>query len=160
MKTEKFYKILILEIVVVLAVGAYFFIDSSDIYRWYVGNTDFVKLSKKECDLHKGECKQTLKDGSKIALEILPHTIPLMKPITFRAKTEGIDLDRLEVKVYATNMNMGFHEFSMKRLKRGLYEGSVTLPTCIVGNMIWDANIIVNKPTESVGAIFEFQTDK
>ena len=160
MKTKKFYKILLVEIIAVLAVGAYFFIDSSDIYRWYVGNTDFVKLPKEECDLHVKECSITLKDGSKITLEIIPKSIPLMKPITFKAKTEGIELNSLEVKVYATNMNMGFHEFLLKKTAKNLYTGSVTLPTCVVGNMIWDANIIVNKPTKSIGAIFEFQTDR
>ncbi|MDX1810261.1 MAG: hypothetical protein R3331_12065 [Sulfurospirillaceae bacterium] len=158
MKIKRFYKLLLLEIVVLSLISAYFLIDSSDIYRWYVGNTNFVKQNK-NCDLHKNACEIKLKDGSKMSLSITPRTIPLLKPIRFQVSTHGIDTKVLQLKIYATNMNMGFHESVLKKVKEGLYEGNITLPTCIVGGMIWNANIIANKTNRSVGAIFEFKTE-
>ncbi len=159
MKTKKFLKFLILEIVALSLIVAYFLIDSSDIYRWYVGNTNFAKQDK-SCDLHKEACSVTLKDGSIVTLSITPRPIPLMKPIKLLVTTKDINLDKLELKVFATNMNMGLIEKPIKKVKKDTYKAEITLPTCIVGNMIWDVNIIANKPSKSVGAVFEFQTGK
>ncbi len=159
MKTKKFLKFLILEIVALSLIIAYFTIDSSDIYRWYVGNTNFVKQDK-SCDLHKEACSIELKDGSIITLDITPKPIPLMKPIRLHVETQNIDINSLKLKVFATNMNMGLIEKSLKKLRKGSYEVNITLPSCIVGGMIWDVNIIANKPTKSLGAVFEFQTSK
>ena len=159
MKTKKFFALLILEILVLSLVCAYFLIDSSDIYRWYVGNTNFIKQNK-NCNLHKEACSVTLQDGSHITLSIEPKPIPLMKSIELTIKTKNINLDKLDLKVFATNMNMGLIEKSLKKVTNNTYKGKITLPTCIVGNMIWDVNIIANKPTKSLGATFEFKTDK
>jgi hypothetical protein len=159
MKTERFLKYLVLEIIAVGLIAGYFLIDSSDIYRWYVGNTNFVKQSK-TCDLHKEACSVTLKDGSVVTLSISPRPIPLMKPITLHVETKNIGLEKLDLKVFATNMNMGLIEKPIKRVKKDNYKAVITLPTCIVGGMIWNVNIIANKPSKSVGAVFEFQTTK
>jgi hypothetical protein len=43
---------------------------------------------------------------------------------------------------------------------KGIYEGEGMLPTCVMGNMIWQANVVLNQPSQSQGAIFTFKTDK
>ncbi len=159
MKTKKFFKLLVLEIIALVLIVGYFLIDSSDIYRWYVGNTNFVKQSK-SCNLHKEACSVTLKDGSIVTLDITPRPIPLMKPIKLHITTKNVNLNKLDLKIFATNMNMGLIEKPIKRVKKDTYEAEITLPTCIVGGMIWDVNIIANKLSKSVGAVFEFQTGK
>ena len=159
MKTKKFLTLLIIEAFILCIVCAYFLISSSDIYRWYVGSTNFTKQDK-NCDLQEEACSVTLEDGSDITLSINPRPIPLMKPIELSVKTKGINLDSLKLKVYATNMNMGLIEKSLGKTAKNSYEGRITLPTCIVGNMIWNVNIIANKPTKSIGATFEFKTGK
>jgi len=157
MKTKRFYTLLLLEITALGMISAYFLIDSSDIYRWYVGDTNFVKQNK-NCDLHDGSCRVIIHDASEITLSITPRAIPLMKPLQFQVRTKGIHTNQLVLEVYATNMNMGFHKSQLKRVRDNVYEGNITLPSCIVGSMIWNANIIANKSNRSVGAIFEFKT--
>jgi len=157
MKKDKFYKLFILEILALSAISAYFLIDSSDVYRWYVGNTNFAKQDT-NCNLHNGACKITLGDGSSITLSIYPKDIPLMKPLKFSVKTKGIKLDKLQLKLYATNMNMGLTQTTLKKIKSNLYEENITLSSCIKGGMIWNANIIANKAQKSLGATFEFKT--
>ena len=157
MENSKFYKLLFLEIVALSLICAYFVIDSSDIYKWYVGNTTFAKQSS-TCDLHKSACEVLLKDGSSIVLSIYPKNIPLMKSLKFSVKTKGIKLDKLQLKIYATNMNMGLTQATLKKIKPNLYVGHVTLASCIQGGMIWNANIIANEPQKSLGATFEFKT--
>ncbi|MFW9620498.1 MAG: hypothetical protein ACMV1K_10980 [Sulfurospirillum sp.] len=158
MPSSRFFKWLIVEIIAVLLIGAYILIDSSDIYRWWVGDTRFVQ-STEPCDLHVEACEVTLKDGTTLSLDIEPKEIPLMKPLHFKV-TSAIDLPSIEIKLFATNMNMGFHNITLKQSAKGIYEGEGMLPTCVMGNMIWQANVVLNQPSQSQGAIFTFKTDK
>lgn len=158
MFSSRFFKWLIVEIIAVVLIGAYVLIDSHDVYRWWVGDTHFVAASS-ACDLHTQSCEVTLKDGSLLSLDIEPKTIPLMKPLHFKV-TSSIDLPSIEIKLFATNMNMGLHTIKLSQTSKGIYEGEGMLPTCVMGNMIWQANVIFNETTQSQGAIFTFKTDK
>jgi len=157
MNKSRFYKLLALEILALSLVCAYFFIDSGDIYRWYVGSTTFVRQDV-NCNLHNTPCKVVLKDGSSVILSIYPKNIPLMKPLKFSVKTKGIRLDKLQLQIFATNMNMGLTKTILIKKKPNLFEGNVTLASCVRGGMKWEANIIVNKFHKSLGATFKFKT--
>lgn len=158
MISSRFFKWLIVEIIAVVLIGAYVLIDSHDVYRWWVGDTHFVEASS-ACDLHTQSCEVTLNDGSLLSLDIEPKTIPLMKPLHFKVAS-SIDLPKIEIKLFATNMNMGLHTITLKQTTKGIYEGEGVLPTCVVGNMIWQANVILNETSKSSGAVFTFKTDK
>lgn len=157
MQRQRFFKLLFFEAIIVTLVGAYFFIDSHDIYRWWVGSTSFVQADT-NCDLHVKSCQVHLKDNTVLDFSIEPKEIPLMKPLRFSVTLEGTSLPFIELTLFATNMNMGLHTFKLFHKANGLYEGEGMLPTCIVGNMIWQANIIIDKPLQSLGATFYFQT--
>lgn len=156
---NRFWKLLIVEIIAVACVAFYVLIDAHDIYKWWVGDTHFVKASS-TCNLHQSSCSVSLKNDSLAEFDISPKPIPLMKPLKFRAVLQNIDLPHIELTLFATNMNMGLHTFKLYAKERGVYEGEGMLPTCVVGNMIWQANLIINTPSESLGAVFTFQTDK
>jgi len=158
MPSARFFKLLIVEVLVIGAIGTYLFIDSSDVYRWWVGETHFV-YADPTCDLHVKSCEVKLSDGHKVLFDIEPKSIPLMKPLSFTVTSE-IDLPSIEIKLFATNMNMGFHTFKLTKIAEGRYQGEGILPTCVVGNMIWEAHVIFNENKQSQGAIFTFQTDK
>ena len=155
----RFYKILFLEVLGVLLIASFFFVDQEKIYRWFAGETHFSE-SINPCDLHLSACTTTLTDGNFITFSIEPKEIPLMKPLLFRAQTFGIEDEELSLSIYATNMNMGLHKFTMKKVSKGLYEAQGILPTCIVGNMIWRAEVVLNRPTQSIGAAYTFQTER
>jgi hypothetical protein len=157
MNKSKFYKLLILEIIALSLLCAYFFIDSSNIYRWYAGSTTFVKQDV-NCNLHNTPCKVVLKDGSTVTLSIYPKNIPLMKPLKFSVKAKGIKLGKLQLKIFAINMNMGLTKTTLIKIKPNLFEGNVTLASCVKGGMKWEANIIANKFQKSLGATFKFKT--
>ncbi len=150
---------MLVEVIIVGAVAAYFLIDSHDIYRWWVGDTHFVEAPK-ECNLHTQSCSVVLENNQSLLLDISPKPIPLMKPLHFKVYMPNIGLSTLELKLFATNMNMGLYSFKLSLTQEGWYEGEGMLPTCVMGNMIWQANVIANTPTKSLGAIFYFQTDK
>lgn len=156
--SSRLLKWLAAEILAVILVAMYVLIDASDVYSWWVGDTKFVTLTE-PCNLHDEACSVTLKDGTKLTFEISPKDIPLMKPLHFKVTSTHV-LPSIQLKLFATNMNMGFHTITLKSSNEGLYEGEGSLPTCMLGGMIWQADIILNTPSKSLGALFTFQTDK
>jgi len=55
MLTPRWLKWLFAEIIAVLFITAYVLIDASDVYAWWVGDTDFAYVST-PCDLHQHAC--------------------------------------------------------------------------------------------------------
>lgn len=158
MPSARFWKLLVVEILAVAGISAYFLLDSHDVYRWWVGDTHFVQALP--CDLHVKSCLATLEDENVLILDISPKPIPLMKPLHFKVHAPFISLPFIELTLFATNMNMGLHTFKLYPTSQGWYEAEGMLPTCVVGNMMWQANVILNTPAQSIGATFYFQTDK
>ena len=99
-------------------------------------------------------------DGTTFELKIEPKTIPLMQPLKFIIKSNNYNLQGLYLNIYATNMFMGDFKLPIKNIGNGNYEAVGTLPTCPVGDMQWNADIRVEKLTKTIGARFQFKTDR
>lgn len=159
MKNSRFYTLLALELVGVIAVGLYFFVGSADIYKLISGNTKFYE-NQQTCDLHKGPCSIEVETKGLLTLDIEPKNIPLMKPLIFKVSTsQELPFDELELIIFSTNMNMGYHTFKLVKISDNTYQAEGILPTCIVGKMTWRAEVVMNSLTQSLGAAFNFQTD-
>ena len=155
MKNKKFFTFLLLEILLVLGILAYFFIDSSMIYKYIYGDVTFYQSSK-HCDLHVKSCSVDIPQFGSIQLDIEPKTIPLMKPLTFTVTlSKELHEDELNLHIYATNMNMGFYDVKMKKISKNSYQAKTTLSSCVVGGMIWRAEIALNHKS---GGFFIFKT--
>jgi len=152
MKNKKFYKLLILEVIAVIGIGTYFFVDSADVYKLFMGETEFYQQSP-TCDLHLSSCKADIPKLGTFEFDIEPKAIPLMEKLTFTVKT-NIDADELDLHIYATNMNMGYHTFTLKKVSPKTYKATGILPTCTVGSMIWNAEVV----SGNRGGLFTFQT--
>ena len=144
-------------IVFVIVIG-YFFIDFNTLYQSFKGKAQFV-TQESSCDLHKSSCKITIQDGTTFELEVSPKTIPLMEQLTFSMKSNDAKLENLNLNIYATNMFMGDFNLPIKNLGNGNYEAVGTLPTCPVGDMLWNAEIRIEKLDKTIGARFQFKTD-
>lgn len=153
-------KTLVIQVVVITSiVCGYFFIDFNKVYNSFRGEVQFVTQDK-DCDLHKGPCEILMSDGEKMNLEVFPKDIPLMENLKFRLKSTNENLENTTLRIYATNMFMGYFDLKFENLGNGVYETKGTLPTCPVGNMQWNADIEVKKLNERIGARFQFQTTR
>lgn len=158
MKSKKFLLTLLLELLAVIVVALFIFVDMKDIYKFFVGDTVFYTQNK-NCDLHVKACEATFPAGEVMSFEIEPKDIPLMKTLTFRVKTtKNLRPSSFDLHIYATNMNMGYHTFLLKKISQDTYEAKGILPDCLVGGMIWNAEVVDNAPTKSIGGLFTFKT--
>jgi len=154
MKNKKFFTLLFLETLFVLGIAGYFFIDSATIYKHFFGDTKFYEQSQ-QCDLHVKGCSVNIPTVGAISFNIEPKEIPLMKRLTFTVATnEDFNKDELDLHIFATNMNMGYYNLKMKKISKNRYQAKSILPTCIVGGMIWRAEVVMG----SVGGAFTFKT--
>ncbi len=145
-------------VVILTLVGAYFLIDFNEVSQSLKGEAKFITQDS-NCDLHKTPCSIKIQDGTSFELEVVQKDIPLMKPLNFKIKSDNPNLENLSLNIYATNMFMGEFNLPLKNLGDGNYEATGTLPTCPVGNMQWNADIRVEKLSETIGARFQFTTD-
>lgn len=158
MPKKRFWILLGVEILVIGGVAAYFLIDSADIYKLIAGNTKFY-APEQPCDLHVQPCSIKVGDIATVTLDIQPPDIPLMQTLEFEVTlSRELSLDSLGLAIYATNMNMGYNTFTLKKVAPKKYIARGMLPTCIVGGMKWNAEISIDQPTQSNGALFKFQT--
>ena len=155
MKNKKFYTLLFVEALVVLGIAAYFLIDSATIYKYFFGDITYYQSSK-QCDLHVKSCSVDIPQFGSIELDIEPKTIPLMKPLTFTVtSSKELNVDELNLHIFATNMNMGYYDLKMKKVSKNRYQVKEILPTCITGGMIWRAEVVLNHKS---GGFFLFKT--
>lgn len=140
-------------------VSLYFFVDFNSVYQSLKGEAEFITQDK-SCNLHKGPCLIKIQNGTSFELNIKPK-IELMKPLEFLVKSNDSNLTDLDLNIYSTNMSMGDFNFPLKNLGGGNYKAIGTLPTCILKQMHWNADIRIESLVDkTIGARFQFKTDK
>ncbi len=155
---KRFYILLGAEIGIVLLIAMFFLVDFSSLS---IFGEDRVFIDPNPpCDLRKNTCEVVLNDEQKVSLSIEPKGIPLMKPLSFTVHAKGVKSNTLEIKIYAINMEMGTHKLTLKRVSGDRFEGKQVLPTCIVGGMIWNADITSSYFKDNKAVRFTFKTNK
>lgn len=150
----------ILQVGIVAAIVAgYFFVDFNALIQKIQGEGEYV-TQQQECDLRANPCSVTLKNGHQYTLEILPKGIPLMQKLQFKVQSNHTKEEKLDLTLYATNMNMGRFDIQLQKQANNTYTAFGTLPSCPIGNMHWNADLTEPSLLKKVGARFQFKTDK
>lgn len=153
---KRFILLLGVQIAIIVFVAMFFFIDFDRLLN--DDDTTFISPNT-PCDLHLKTCRVKLSPTQEISLEIVPKGIPLMKPLSFIVHAKGVKTDTIKLKIYAINMEMGTHKVTLKRVSKDRFEGRQVLPTCIVGGMIWNADLTSSSFFKKQGVRFSFKTD-
>ncbi|MES9963858.1 MAG: hypothetical protein ABW116_09975 [Candidatus Sedimenticola sp. 20ELBAFRAG] len=112
------------------------------------------------CDLRAGPCVSRLPGGGSISLGIEPRTIPLVKPLEYLVKVEGIEADSVEIDFSGVDMNMGFNRPKLSRTADGEFSGNGVLPVCVREAMEWEARVMLHTEDGLVAAPYRFVTVK
>ncbi|MGE5386552.1 MAG: hypothetical protein ACM3SV_11775 [Betaproteobacteria bacterium] len=108
------------------------------------------------CNLQQSTCGASLPDGARMTLSILPHPIPLLKPLAVEVTTDAIAVTQVEVEFTGAEMNMGSQRVLLKPVAPGRFGGEATLPVCVTGRMEWQATVTFDSPQGKVAAPFRF----
>ena len=119
-----------------------------------------LAISNPDCELRDGPCHAELPSGGSIEFEIAPHSIPLMKPLSLRVSVRDVDITAAEIDFVGIGMNMGYNRPQLKQVSNNRFEGSTTLPICILQRMHWEARLLLETDKGTVMAPFRFYTDK
>ncbi|MEA3302869.1 MAG: hypothetical protein U9Q75_06310 [Pseudomonadota bacterium] len=113
-----------------------------------------------DCKLREGPCHAELPSRGSIEFSIEPRSIPLMEPLSLRVKVRDIDVSAVEIDFVGIGMNMGYNRPQLHQASSNLFQGSTTLPVCILQRMQWEARLLLETDEGTVMAPFRFYTDK
>ncbi|HIP53733.1 MAG TPA: hypothetical protein EYH03_06970 [Chromatiales bacterium] len=113
-----------------------------------------------ECDLRAGLCTATFPDGGRVSLGISPRSIPVVKPLRFDVRIEGMTADKVEIDFQGVDMNMGYNRTRLQAAGPGHFVGDGMLPVCVRDAMEWEAKVLVDTDKGLLAAPFRFITVK
>ena len=132
-------------------------IDFKELINIFETKTKFIV--QENCNLHKNSCSITLEDNTFVSLEVFPKSIPVFKPLVFKVKSSNHFLEDTSLNIYSTSMFMGYFNFKLKNLGKGLYEAKGILPLCPRGKMKWNIDIEIKTQNKTIGARYQFETE-
>lgn len=123
-------------------------------------NVAQLAITDPDCELRNGPCHAELPTGGSIEFEIAPRSIPLMKPLSLTVSVRDIKVTAAEIDFVGIGMNMGYNRPQLQQVNNTRFEGSTTLPVCILQRMHWEANLLLETDIGTIKAPFRFYTDK
>lgn len=113
---------------------------------WRMANR--VELPLSDCDLNLGPCRATLPSGAELVLEVSPRPIPVLLPLQFKLRLSGQRADQAVVDLTGVDMEMGFNRITLRPKDDGVLEGQGSLPVCVQGRMVWQAQVLLGQHGE------------
>ncbi len=112
------------------------------------------------CDLQSGPCITKMANGQQVTLSIEPRPIPLVEPIQFKVKLDGVEADKVFVDIQGLGMNMGINRPQLESKSAGSYAGEGMLPVCIRNSMEWEVSVLLDTDEGMIAVPFRFVTDR
>ncbi|MCF6281719.1 MAG: hypothetical protein L3J28_05815 [Candidatus Polarisedimenticolaceae bacterium] len=112
------------------------------------------------CDLQRGPCSTEMADGQRITLSIEPRPIPLVAPLQFQVKLDGVEAEKVFIDIQGLGMNMGINRPQLTAQSAGDFSGEGMLPVCIRNSMEWEVSVLLETGSGMVAVPFRFVTDR
>lgn len=153
-------KILTIIISVLALIG--FALLGFQLQNWLLGSANVSRAQIDEnCDLHQTPCTSTFDNGSTATLTITPNSIPLLQPLRFEIKLEGIKASSIHMNLIGLNMNMGINQTTLATTDNIYFGGGMPLPICSIKRMEWEAQAkITTLDNKVLLAPFHFYTTR
>ena len=112
------------------------------------------------CDLQSGPCVTEMPNGERVTLSIEPRPIPLVEPLQFQVKLDGVEADKVFVDVQGLGMNMGINRPQLQQQSAEQFSGEGMLPVCIRNSMEWEVKVLMETEKGTIAVPFRFVTDR
>ena len=110
------------------------------------------------CDLHQGPCRAGLADGQWVELRITPQPIRMLSPLSLDVTLEGVAAEQVVIDFNGVDMNMGYNRPRLTPSEPQQFRGEGILPMCVLDQMTWRAQVVIDTPQGRGVANFYFDT--
>ena len=127
---------------------------------WPLLNPEIAETASLDpgCDLRAGPCTVAFADGAKVSFGVEPREIPLVQPLRFAVRLEGVEVRSVEVDFQGVDMNMGYNRAKLETAGEGRFSGGGMLPVCVREVMEWEAKVLLETDRGLLAAPFRFIT--
>lgn len=112
-----------------------------------------------QCDLRKSACHSILEGGGEVIFEITPNSLPVLKPISLKLSTQGLEISEVQVNLVGVNMDMGINLTTLTQNTPNTFIGTTQIPACMHDKMLWEAQVIVQTPKATINIPYRFYTN-
>lgn len=111
---------------------------------------------QQDCRVNEQVCKVQLTPEQTITLSITPFNA---KPMTsLSVNLNGTKIDNASVTINGVNMNMPGFPMVLKAVDKNIYQAETALAICILGEMLWQADLTVTVAGQPYLVPFQFTT--
>ncbi len=107
------------------------------------------------CAPFEGQCIGRKGDQT-ITVGLGNEAIESMTEIPIRVRLDNMTADSLIVDFEGLEMYMGVVRTQLLPNAQGVYQGTITLPECGTGKMLWRSRVIIDNDPSSEGIKFDF----
>lgn len=107
------------------------------------------------CAPFKGQCIGRKGDQT-ITVGLGDEVIESMTEIPIRVRLDNMTADSLIVDFEGLEMYMGVVRSQLLPNAQGVYQGTITLPECGTGKMLWRSRVIIDNGPSREGIKFDF----
>ncbi len=113
------------------------------------------KTSEVRCDLNQQNC-ELIVGGRKVSLSLSPTPARSLTPLTFTARFEGRQPEKLWLDIQGDEMYMGLNQPQMTR-SDNQWTATTELSVCTTGKMLWRATLVVVDADQEYQLPFYFE---
>lgn len=117
---------------------------------------DVVVAADAGCDLQQAACGASLPGGGRLVFALAPRPIPMAVPFEASVTLSGVVAESVTIDFAGVEMNMGVNRQVLTAHGNERFSGSVTLPVCVSGRMLWQATVLVESGRQSIAVPFRF----
>lgn len=118
--------------------------------------SDVTLVADPACNLHRGPCSVSLPDGGRLEFESRTRPIPMVTPFLVEARITGLSARSVAVDFTGVDMSMGLNRPVLQEVTAGRFVGEASLPVCVTGEMLWQANVLIETDSARYAVAFRF----
>lgn len=118
-------------------------------------NTIQLQLQQ-DCQVNQQECQVQLTPEQTISLSITPFNAKPMTPLLVNLK--GNKIDNASITINGVNMTMPGFPTALTAIEQDKYQAETALAICILGEMLWQADLTLTVAGQPYAVPFQFTT--
>lgn len=133
---------------------------------------DLIQLPlQQSCRINQQECQVQLNSEQTITLSLTPFNAKPMIPLSVNLTADNLDstsidstgidstgIDSASITINGINMNMRGFPTPLTAVSNNQYQAETALSICILGEMLWQANLTVTLAGQAYLIPFQFTT--